>query len=220
MKLYSTIRVILADDHELYRDGFAGLLERQADIELIGEAKNGDELVKITRLMKPDVVVADVLMPVVNGVEATKIILEEFPHISIIALTMSNENNLLLKMIEAGAQGYLLKNAPKDEIVQAIKTVYKGGNYYCKETTSKLAKLLSHNNERKAKVLFSEKELAIITMICKEYSSQQIADELGHSIRTIDSYRTKILEKMNVKNATSLILYAIRNKLYNPEDEE
>jgi DNA-binding NarL/FixJ family response regulator len=193
-------------------------MQRQEEIELIGEAKDGEELVKITRLLKPDVVIADVLMPILNGVEATKIILKEFPHISVIALTMSNENNLLLKMIEAGAQGYLLKNAHKTEIIEAIKAVYKGGNYYCKDTTTRLTKLLSQNNDGTPKELFSEKELAIIIMICKEYSSQEIADALGHSIRTIDSYRKKILEKMKAKNATSLILYAIRNNLYNPEE--
>jgi DNA-binding NarL/FixJ family response regulator len=219
MKLYAPIRLIVADDHELYRDGFSSMLNKQEDIELIGEAKNGEELIKITRLLQPDIIVADILMPVVNGVDATRIITTEFPHIGVIALSMSNEDNLLIQMMDAGAQGYLLKNAHKNEILEAIKIVYKGGNYYCNDTTTKITKILS-TNPAKNKPLFSEKELAIITMICKELSSQQIADELKHSIRTIDSYRKKILKKMKVKNATGLVLYAIRRKLYDPDERK
>lgn len=220
MKFYQPIKVILADDHELYRDGFSSMLKKQRDIELLGEAKNGEELIKITRLLSPDIIVADIIMPGINGIEATKVITKEFPHIGIIALSMSNENHLLVQMMEAGAQGYLLKNAHKDEISEAIKTVFKGGNYYCKDTTTKLAKLLTNANyispSKANKPLFSEKELAIITLICKEYSSKEIADELKHSIRTIDSYRKNILKKMKVKTATGLVMYAVRQKIYNP----
>lgn len=125
-------------------------------------------------------------------------------------------------MLEAGAQGYLLKNAYKHEIIQAIKTVYKGGNYYCTDTTKKLSRLISYSNyihPRKAyKPLFTEKELAIIRLICKEYSSMEIAVQLQHSIRTIDSYRTNILKKMNVKTVTGLVMYAIRHRLYFPDE--
>ena len=200
MKLYTPIKIILADDHELYRDGFSAMIKKEIDIELIGEAKDGEELVKIARLLKPDIVVTDILMPVVNGIDATKILINEFPHVGFIALSMSNQDNLIIQMMEAGAQGYLLKNAHKNEIVSAIKAVYKGDSYYCKSTTTELTKLLTENNysseKQTDKALFSQKELAIIRLICKERSSQQIADELKHSIRTIDSYRKNILKKM------------------------
>jgi len=220
MKLYTPIKIILADDHELFRDGFGVMLKKQSDIEMIGEAKDGEELIKITRLLKPDVIVTDILMPSMNGIDATKKILEEFPHIGVIALSMFNEDNLIVEMMEAGAQGYLLKNAHKDEIINAIKTVYKGDNFYCKDTTVKLAKLLAYSNfmpiRQKNKPIFSEKEIAIIRLICKEYSSQEIAEQLNLSIRTIDSYRKNILKKMNVKNATGIVIYAIKHKIYNP----
>jgi len=223
MKLYTPIKMILADDHELFRDGFSAMLKKQTDIEIVGEAKDADELIKLTRELQPDVIVTDILMPPgMNGIEATKKILQEFPHIGIIALSMFNDDNLIAKMIEAGAKGYLLKNAHKDEIVDAIKTVNNGHNYYCKSTTTKLTKILTCNNflpgNKQNKSLFSEKELAIIRRICKEFSSQQIADELNLSIRTIDSYRKNICKKMNVKNVAGIINYAIKHKIYIPDE--
>ena len=212
MTQYATITLILADNQELYRDGFRSMIEKHGDIELIGEAKNGEELITLTRLLHPDIIVAETLPPVMNGAETTKTLLKEFPHIGFIALSISNEDNLLIRMIEAGVQGYLLKEVYEEEIIEAIKTVYNGGSYYCKSTTARVRKLLSNT------VLFSEKELRIITLICEGYSSQEIADQFHNSIRTIDSYRKNILHKMKVKNATGLVLYAIRNKIYNPNE--
>lgn len=224
MHLYTPIRIILADDHELFRDGFSAMLKKQTDIELIGEAKDGEHLINLTRILKPDIVVTDIVMPIFGGVEATKTILKEFPHIGIIALSMSNQDNLIVQMIEAGAQGYLIKNANKDEIVDAIKTVYKGNKYYCKSTSAKLTKLLTYNNYlpigEQRTAIFSTKEFAIIRLICKGNSSQEIADELKHSIRTIDSYRKNILKKMNVKNVTGILKYAIKHKIYSPDEIE
>lgn len=224
MSLYNPIKIILADDHELFRDGFAAMLKKQPDIELVSEAKDGEELIRLTRLLKPDVVITDVLMPVVSGIDATKTILKEFPHIGVIALSMSNQDNLIVQMMEAGALGYLIKNAHKDEIVEAIKTVYKGDKYFCKSTSGRLSKLLTYNNylpvsEQRASV-FSSKEFAIVRLICKGRSSQEIAGELKHSVRTIDSYRKNILKKMNVKNVTGILKYAIKHKMYTPEEIE
>jgi DNA-binding NarL/FixJ family response regulator len=224
MQLCTPITIILADDHELFRDGFSSMLKEQPDIELVGEAKDGEHLITLTRSLQPDIIVTDIAMPNMNGIEATKIILNEFPHIGIIALSMSNQDNLILQMMEAGALGYLIKNAHKDEIVEAIKTVYKGDKYYCRSTTGKLTKLLTYNNylpvsEQKTS-LFSSKEFAIIRLICKGNSSQEIANELKHSVRTIDSYRKNILKKMNVKNVTGILKYAIKHKIYSPEEIE
>lgn len=223
MNLYAPIKIILADDHEFFRDGFSAMLKKQPDIEFAGEAKDGEELVKLTRLIKPDIIVTDIMMPVMNGIEATKILLKEFPHLGIIALSMSNQDNLIVQMMEAGAQGYLLKNADKNEIIEAIKTVHKGDNYYCKNTTDKITRLLNNNYHspegQQNRSIFSEKELTIIKLICKERSSQQIADELQYSIRTIDSYRKNILKKMGVKNATGILKYAIKQKIYVPDED-
>jgi len=221
MKMYAPIRIILADDHELFRDGFSAMMNKETDIELVGEAKDGNELIAITRLLKPDVVVTDILMPGMNGITATKNLLKEFPHMGVVVLSMSNEENLIVEMMKAGAHGYILKNVHKDEIINAIKTVYKGDKYYCRDTANKMAKLLAYKNYpplSQTKPVFSEKEIAIIRLICKEHSSQEIADQLKHSIRTIDSYRKNILKKMKVKNVNGIIMYAIKNKIYNPDE--
>lgn len=224
MDVYTPIKMILADDHELFRDGFSAMLCKQPGIELVGEAKNGDELVRLTRLFKPDIIVTDIIMPVMSGIDAAKTILREFPHIGIIALSMSNQDNLVVQMMEVGALGYLIKNAHRDEIVEAIRTVHKGDKYYCRSTSGRLAKLLTYNNYLPASEqrvpLFSTKEFAIIRLICKGQSSLEIAEELQHSIRTIDSYRKNILKKMKVKNVTGLLKYAIKHKIYSPEEIE
>lgn len=223
MKLYIPVRMILADDHELFRDGFIAMLKKQPDIEIVGEAKDADELIKLTRELKPDVIVTDILMPPgMNGIEATKKILTEFPGTGIIALSMFNDENLLSQMIEAGAKGYLLKNAHKDEIIEAVKTVHRGHKYYCKSTTIKLTKILTNNTfyreGQNNKSFFSEKERTIIQMICKGFSSQKIADELHRSIRTIESHRKNICRKINAKNVADIINYAIKHKIYIPDE--
>jgi DNA-binding NarL/FixJ family response regulator len=221
MKLLSTpIRIILADDHELFRDGFIAMLKKQPDIEIVGEAKDGDELVKLTRQLKPDVIVTDILMPGTDGIEATKILRDEFRHMGVIALSMSNDDHLVLQMIDAGARGYLLKNAPKEEIIEAIKTVHRGHNYYCKNTTTMVTKLLARRNlpgGQQNASRFTEKERKVIRMICTGFSSQKIADELKQSIRTIESNRKIIHKKANAKNVAELINFAIKHKIHFPK---
>src|SRR5690348_4606233 len=131
MKITNPIRIILADDHEIFRDGFKAMIRKQPSVDLIGEASNGEELVEITRRLKPDVVVTDIKMPRMDGLQATKILCAEFPQMGIVALSMIDEENLIIDMMEAGAKGYLLKNAHKDEIIEAIKAVHNDQIYYC-----------------------------------------------------------------------------------------
>ena len=224
MTVYNPIKIILADDHELFRDGFSAMLKKEPRVEMVGEARDGEELIRLTRQLKPDVVVTDILMPVISGIDATKTIIKDFPHIGVIALSMSHQDHLIVQMMEAGANGYLIKNAHKNEIIDAIKTVYNGDKYYCKSTSVRLSKLLTYNNylpvSEQRTSLFSTKEIAIIRLICKGRSSKQIAEELKHSIRTIDSYRKNILKKMNVKNVTGILKYAIKHKIYSPDEIE
>src|ERR1700712_1204749 len=150
--MYRPIEILLADDHEIFRDGFGLMFKKNPDIKLIGEAADGKELVKMAHQLKPDVIVTDIQMPVLDGVIATKQLTQELPHIGIIALSMFNEETPIVEMLEAGARGYLLKNAHKSEIIAAIKAVYKEQNYYCRHTTQKLAKLIAHSNFTPAKL--------------------------------------------------------------------
>ena len=212
------IQVILADDHEIFRDGFNVLIKKNRKVEILGEASNGQELVDIARKLKPDVIITDIKMPVQNGIEATLQLTREMPEIGIIALSMFDEESLIVEMLEAGARGYLLKNAHKDEIVAAIEAVYRHQSYYCKDTTRKLSKMIAESNynpfRKIEKPAFTEKEIVVIRMICEEYSNQEIADFLKLSRRTIEGYRENILGKINARNTAGIVVYAIKNKLF------
>ena len=216
-KITAPIRIVLADDHEIFRDGFKAMIKKQPSVELIAEAANGQELVEKCRQLKPDVVVTDIKMPKMDGLEAAKILSQEMPDIGIIALSMMDEENLIIDMLEAGAKGYLLKNAHKDEILDAIKSVNRKQIYYCNETSTKLAKMIAKSNvsnDMKAGPSFSEKEIEVIRCICQEMTNKEIAPRLNLSIRTIEGYRDKIQEKIGAKNAAGIVIYAIKHNIY------
>ena len=215
---YLPIRILLADDHEIFRDGFKVMLKKQTSVELIGEAADGEELVQKAIEMQPDVVITDIKMPKMDGIQAARILRKECPDMGIIALSMFDEENLIIDMLEAGAKGYLLKNAHKKEIVEAIEAVHKKEHYYCNHTSRKLTKLIAQSNFDPQKIApkpdFSEKELDIIRYICQELSNREIAMHLNLSVRTIEGYREKIQEKINARNAAGIVVYAIRHKIY------
>lgn len=209
------IRLLIADDHEIFRDGFRLMLTKYPDIVLVGEAGNGRELVEMARQLQPDVIVTDIKMPVMDGIEATKRINELHPDMGIIGLSMFDEDELIIDMLEAGAKGYLIKNAGKEQITEAIKTVYNQDPYYCKTTSYKLATMIAQSRfnpyKKNTKPTFSDREKEIIDLICKEHSNKEIGDKLFISVRTVEWHRLKILEKMNVKNTVGLVIYAIKN---------
>lgn len=213
--LHRPIRIIIADDHELYRDGFRSMLTRLPELELLGEATDGEELLQLTAEVQPDVVVTDIKMPRMDGIEATRHIKKEFPSINVIALSMFDDESLIIDMLEAGAKGYLLKNAHKEEIVEAVKTVFKNDVYYCNQTTIKLAQLIASSKfnpyRKKARPVFSEREVQVIEQLIEGLSSKQIGEKLGLKQRTIESYREKIMEKMGVNNVAGVIVYAMKN---------
>lgn len=215
------ISVAIADDHEIFRDGLRLMLAKSDNIQIVGEADNGKDLVSIIEKLKPDVVVTDIKMPVMDGVEATRHIKEHHPQIEVIALSMFDDEELILEMLEAGAIGYLLKNADKTEVIEAIHTAFKSQPYYCKQTSGKLAKLIAfsrYNNQKKQKEAeFSDREKEIIRLICQEYTNKQIGEKLFLSARTVEGYRMKILEKMDVKNIVGIVIEAIRLGIYVPE---
>ena len=214
----SPIRILLADDHEIFRDGFRVMLKKQKEFKLIAEAANGRELIEAAQQHKPDVIVTDIQMPVMDGIAAAKILRAEMQDINVIALSMFDDEHLIVDMLNAGAKGYLLKNANKEEVFEALKTVYNNGTYYCNHTSLKLAKLIGSNNICTAKkpqnVVFTERELDIIRLICQQHSNREIAGQLSLSPRTIESHREKILEKMQVKNTAGIVIYAVRYKLF------
>ena len=216
--LQTPIDIILADDHEIFRDGFSVMLKKIPEINLVAQASNGKELIELSRSLKPDVIITDIKMPIMDGIQATRLLVKEFPHIGIIALSMYEEEDLIVDMLESGAKGYLIKNAHKDEIVSAIKSVAKNQPYYCRETTNKLAQMIARSNfnpyKKIVKPEFTDNEIAVIKLICEQYSNKEIADQLNLSKRTVEGYREKISEKMEVKNTAGIVVYAIKNKIY------
>jgi DNA-binding NarL/FixJ family response regulator len=214
MKRTKGIQLLMADDHEIFRDGFKLMLTRYPDIVLAGEAENGRELVELAQKLQPDVIITDIKMPIMDGIEATKKITELFPGIGIIGLSMFDEDDQIVDMLEAGARGYLIKNAGKEQITEAIRTVYQGDPYYCKTTSQKLTSMIARSRfnpyKKAARVEFSEREVEIIDLICRECTNKEISDKLFISVRTVEGHRLKILEKMNVKNTVGLVVYAIK----------
>ncbi|TDX00024.1 response regulator transcription factor [Dinghuibacter silviterrae] len=218
------IRLVIADDHEIFRDGLALMLSRQKHMILAGQASDGTELLSLVRETTPnvDVVLADIKMPNMDGIEATKVLLKEFPDLRIIALSMFSEENLIVEMLEAGAKGYLLKNADKQEILDAIASVMDNREYYCRDTSATLAGMIVKSNfnpfRKREVVEFSDREMEIIKLICRQFTAQEMGESLFLSRRTVEGYRTRILEKMNVKNTAGVVIYALKNKLISEKE--
>lgn len=217
-----TIRLVIADDHEIFRDGLTLMLSRQQHIQLVGQAANGRELITLVKDLQPDVVMTDVKMPLMDGIEATRYLVMHHADVRIIALSMFDEENLIVDMLEAGAKGYLLKNADKQEILDAIHSVYEERPYYCHHTSSKLASLISRSKfnpyKKKESLVFTDRETEIIRLICQQLTAQEIADKIFLSKRTVEGHRTKILEKMNVKNTAGVVIYALKHRIVTEEE--
>ena len=217
-KNYVPISIVIADDHEIFRDGFRAMTKKFPEVKLIGEAENGRDLIELIEKTKPDVVLTDIKMPKMDGIEATRQLIKSKSNVNIIALSMFDEDNLISDMLEAGAKGYLIKNANKEEIIEAIKTVNRGKTYYCKDTSARLLQMISNSKfnpyKKTPKPQFTERELEVIKLICDQLSNKEIAERLNLSIRTIEGYREKILEKMDVHNTAGIVVYAIKTSIY------
>jgi DNA-binding NarL/FixJ family response regulator len=210
-------RIIIADDHPIFRDGFKVLLQNQDDLQLIAEAEDGRQLVQMVEQFEPDLVFTDIKMPGMDGVEATRILSKKYPGMGIIALSMFNDDHLIMDMLYAGARGYLLKNTNKTELLEAAKSVQAGKNYYCSATSAKLARMIGESRfnpfQAAPSVPITGRELEIIQLICAQKSNKEIADQLGLSPRTVESHREHIIRKIGARNVTGIVLYAIKHQL-------
>ncbi len=212
------IQLLLADDHEIFMNGFKLMFRKNTDITIIGQALNGQELIEKAMVLKPDIVITDIHMPVMDGILATIELTRLLPSTGIIALSMANEESQIVEMLEAGAKGYLLKDSDKSEIIAAIKAVYNNEYYYCESTDHKLAMLIGESRFNPAEPTniptFTERQLEIIKLICQGHSYQEIADLLYLSKRTVEWHVNRIIEKIGVKNQAGIIVYAIRHRLF------
>ena len=168
------ISLVIADDHEIFRDGLALMLGKQETVLLAGQAGDGQELVRLVEETHPDMVLTDIKMPRLDGIAAARLLLQRYPGLKIIALSMFEEEDLIVEMLEAGARGYLLKNADKQEIMEAILTVEEGNIFYCKHTTARLASLIVRSKfdaHKKAQgLLFTDREKEVVRLICKQHT--------------------------------------------------
>jgi DNA-binding NarL/FixJ family response regulator len=213
---------MIADDHDIYRDGLKALLDHCSDFIVTGEASTGKQLITCCEKNVPDVVMTDIMMPVMDGIQATRWLAESLPVVRVIALSMFNQDHLILDMLNAGASGYLIKNARKNEIIEAIHSVYKDKPYYCSSTSHRLARLIGSSKTgptAKHRVSFSSREIDIIRMICEEKTTKEIGDKLNISGRTAEEYRKRIRDKMDVKGTAGMVIYAIRNDLFRIEEK-
>ncbi len=211
----SPIRVVIADDHKIIRVGLRGLLEREKDIVVTGEAANSDEVLNALATHATDVVLMDIDLGDTNGIATTLKIKKIYPLIHVLGLTMHEEPDYIIKMLEAGASGYLLKNAGREELLAAIHAVAKGDSYFSQKVSATLLQAISRqreNPEKKKPTIespLSDREIEVLRLITQEYSNGEIAEKLFISIRTVDTHRRNLLEKLQVKNTVGLVKYAI-----------
>ena len=207
------ISVILVDDHVIIRDGLRGLLESESDIEVVGEADNGRQAVKIALEKKPDIVIMDVAMPEMNGIEATRQIKEENPKIEVITLSMHSERQIVVGSFRAGASGYLLKDSTSNELVEAIRTVYRGRKYMSQKISDIVLQEISDvkkDSEGISIDRLTNRESEILQLIAEGNSIKRIAEVLFISPKTVESHRANIMEKLDIHNLPELTKYAIR----------
>ena len=212
-----SIRVLIADDHKIMLAGLRSLLEKQTDFEVVAEAENGRKAVQMAQESKPDIVVMDVSMPDLNGIEATKQIIESLPETRVIALSMHSDKRFVMGMLRAGASGYLLKDCASQELANAIQQVAGGKKYLSPEITGVIIDdlLLGGSSEDVATAAsqLSAREREVLQLIAEGWSTKQIASHLYVSVKTIETHRRQIMKKLDLHTIADLTKYAVREGL-------
>ena len=208
------IKIFLVDDHNLFREGLKFLLSNNEYISEIHEAENGKKLLENVLKVKPDIILMDIEMPVMNGIEASKETLKIYPESKIIALSMYANENFYTEMIDAGAKGFLLKNSKFEDVQRAIIDINEGKNYFSPEILEAIIKNLNKKKQTRKNSDLTEREIEILYNICKGLSNQKIADFLFISKRTVDKHRENLLLKTQSKNTAGLVIYAIKNEIF------
>ncbi len=208
----STIRVVIADDHQVVLDGFIARLQMESGIEVIGTASNGLEAINVVRELQPDVVLMDVSMPVMNGIEATSVIREENPNAKVLMLTMHDNREYIMKVMQVGAVGYMLKEISAEKMVQAIKTVNQGSTYFCESVTQTLFSQEVTPAAQKPNPL-SRREEAVLKLVAQGHSSKKVASLLNISYRTVETHRQNIKHKLDLHSTAELAKYAVERGL-------
>ncbi len=211
------LTLLIVDDHKIFRDGLKLLLAEFPFIGKVHEASNGQEFLDMVGEVQPDLVMMDIKMPVMGGVEATRAALKRYPDLKIIVLTTFNKEDYIEKMMIAGAEGYMLKSSTPEEFETAMTRVAAGGNYFSDEivrtVASRLNKIRKESLARTAPPLFTEREMEILSLLCTGRNNEQISDIIHISPKTIEKHKSNLFKKTETSNTINLILYAIRNDL-------
>ncbi len=211
----NTIQVVIVDDHKLVTDCIGLFLKGARDIKVVGVAHSGKDALDMLTTTTPEVILLDITMPEMSGIELTDAIKKKYPDIKILILSMHSDYNNISDAIDAGADGYVPKDVSSEELVEAIETVSKGKNYFHSTISDEIVKNYANKRQKSTNVLpqLTKRELEVLQLFAEGFNNSEIADKLFLSVRTIESHKNHILQKTNMKNSVELIKFAIRNKI-------
>jgi DNA-binding NarL/FixJ family response regulator len=207
------IRVVVADDHEVVREGTRRMLEREADIDVVGEAADGREAVRLVDELRPDIVVVDVRMPGMNGIEATKEIKTTYPEVRILVFTAHTDDRYVFPLLDAGANGYVLKTTGQRDLIKAIRDVHRGQTALHPEIARRVVERLTRKNRFQGEGMvesLTDREMEVLDTVAKGWSNKEVSESLHISPHTVQVHLSNIFGKLNVKTRTEAVLYAIR----------
>lgn len=209
--------IIIADDHDMFRDAIKTMLELDNIANILCQASNGKELLSLLEEHSPDIILMDIDMPKMDGIDAARAIKEKYPNIKILALSMYGDEKYYQEMIQAGAMGFILKSSNKSELEEAINAIYNGQNYFSNELLRKIIEQMGVGSDEyksnKTEITFTEREIDVLQLLCQGLSTHDIAEKLFLSSKTIENYRVKLLNKTKSKNSIGLVVYALKNNI-------
>ena len=213
----SKIKIAIADDYKIYRDGLKVGLSADDNLDVIMEADNGEDLMKGLETLSPDVIIMDLKMPIMDGMEATKEVRKKYPAMKVLVVSMYEDDKFIIHLMETGANGYLLKNAEPDEIRRSIYAVHENG-YYFNDLVNKalLKKLVLKNNFKPSfnqNVDLTEREMEVLKLICEEKTAAEIGKQIFLSPRSVEGIRQRLIEKIGVRNTAGLVMFAVKNSI-------
>ncbi len=212
------IKIMVADDHTMFVDGIDSILNKENDMQVICKCYTGEEVLKQLKEVQPDIILLDINLPGITGIEVSKTVLAEYPEVKILAISMFNEESFVTEILNNGAQGYILKNTGRKELLDAIRTICGGKTYFSKDVTNTIMKsLMKKRMESKGSTKLipkvSRREKEVLKLIVEEFTTQEIAKELFISLKTVESHRSSLLNKLNARNTAGLVRITMENKI-------
>jgi DNA-binding NarL/FixJ family response regulator len=215
------IKVLLVDDHPLFREGIRALLSAESDIEVVGEAADGKQAIELAQKLSPKIIVMDLVMPGMNGMQAAQQLHDKFPEIKVLILSMYDDDEYIRQILKAGASGYVLKRAASDDLLRAIREVEKGGSALHPTVAAKLIKDYVRRTKSPEQgdsgSALTARESEVLKLVVEGHTNRQIADKLGLGRKTVDTHRTNIMRKLDLHDVTALVKYALKRGLINLE---